>query len=91
MTDADLTYERARIGDDLERFTKSPAGRFLWNKADEHVDSAKNALAICSPLDSEKIRELQNKIQVANMFKQWVSEGIQSGDQALIQLEDVPA
>ena len=91
MTEADYTYEVARTGDALLKFKSSPAGKFLWRKADEVVESAKNSLATCNPMDSEEIKALQNHIEVSRMFKQWVSEGISSGEAALIQLENVPA
>ncbi len=89
MTDLDNQYDTVRVGDRLREFKSSKEGKFLWKKADDDAEWAKEELSKCDPTDSKLIMELQNKVEISRLFKAWISEGIQSGDNTFQQLKSV--
>ena len=82
MTD-DLVKE-ALIGDEARRFVESELGKAMLDLADKQLRASQEALETVDPSQTEKIRSLQNKAQIARNFGEWLVELIDMGEKALI-------
>ena len=80
------------LGSSAERFVETPIGKFLIARAQDDAVDAMNALKTISPIETEQIRALQNRIQCAENFETWLMEAIQIGNmsQEQIELLDTP-
>lgn len=82
MADETLVAE-ALIGDEAEAFMNSELGRVVLGIAEQEAKVALEDLKSASVNDQERIRALQNTIWRCESFKQWLSELIDQGQQAL--------
>lgn len=73
----DITLETARLGVEAANLRSSNIGRYLMERAQLEVDTAKDALVHARSMD--EVRELQNRIHIANQFPAWVEEAIAEG------------
>jgi hypothetical protein len=89
MTDfsTQALYAEAVLGKDAEEFLKSDIGRIMLARAEEEESEALEALAGVSSWRRRRIAELQARIWRARSFKQWLTELVVTGRQALQQLE----
>ena len=87
MPDDSVLLRTIGLGMDIKVFKKSPVGKFLLDRAEMEAVQSFNALKIADPEDPRLIRELQNKIKVAESFELWLEEGIESGKNAEDQYE----
>lgn len=84
----DPTVETAIFGESVRQFLRTPIGEYLMSRAKDQAEDALSLLAEADPEDPKKIRDLQNKIRVADSITDWLSEAIRMGDQALQQLRE---
>lgn len=91
MTDisTQALYAEAILGKDAEVFLSGDLGRYLLARAEEEENEALEELATVSAWRRRKIQQLQAKLWRARSFKDWLSEMIVTGRQALQQLEQV--
>jgi hypothetical protein len=89
MTDfsTQALYAEAVLGKDAEEFLKSDIGRIMLARAEEEENEALEALASVASWRRRRIAELQARIWRARSFKQWLTELVVTGRQALQQLE----
>ena len=76
-----------KLGDSAEKLVDSPIGKFLIERAQEDALDAMNTLKTISPIETENIRALQNRIQCAENFETWLMEAIQIGNMSQEQIE----
>ncbi len=79
----DLINE-AIIGDEARKFVGSELGKAMLDRADSALKAAQESLETVDPEDPKAVRALQNKAQLARNFGEWLSELIDSGDNAMI-------
>ena len=72
----------------VEDFLEGPIGDYLVKKADEQASKAIDELKVTPPEDTNAIRTLQNKIQVAESITGWLGEAIHEGQMALEHLKE---
>lgn len=75
----DELMEMVNAGMDAEVFMRSGAGKFLRDKAEYEILEATALLVQADPEDAKINRELRNRIQVANMFLQWMRDAVDRG------------
>jgi hypothetical protein len=86
-----ILFAEAKLGLDIEHFLKSDVGRLLRGRAAQEIEEAKEGLLECNPntfFGRRRIRKLQNRAELANMFTTWCAEAIMGGRNAEIQLQD---
>jgi hypothetical protein len=83
----DQLFQAALLGVDAEKFLSSPVGVMLWKRADEKIERASRELITVDPFDSAKIRELQNDAKLGAMFKTWMVDAIDDGNNAMTEME----
>ena len=87
----DLTTQtlqaEAILGKDAEEFLGSDIGRIMLARAVEEERHALEGLASVSPWRRRRISELQAQLWRARSFKEWLTELVITGQQALQQLE----
>ena len=69
----------ASIGFSLQELESSDAGKYLWGKAEAMERAAELEFRSIDPEDTKEVRRLQNEIKVADMFRKFMTEGIESG------------
>jgi hypothetical protein len=89
MDITDELYAHAVLGKDAEEFFKSELGRYVLARSQEIVDEATGELKTTPAHNTEKIRELQFSINIAEGTVRWLNEQIAAGKQALQQLENI--
>lgn len=77
----------AVLGKDAEEFLASDLGRVMLARAVEEEREALDALAVISPWRRRRITQLQAQLWRARSFKEWLTEVVINGHQALAQLE----
>jgi hypothetical protein len=77
----------AVLGKDAEEFLASDLGRVMLARAVEEEREALDALAVISPWRRRRITQLQAQLWRARSFKEWLTEVVITGQQALQQLE----
>jgi hypothetical protein len=82
----DPNLEIAVFGAEVEQFLDSSIGQYLIKHAESQANSALEALASVSAEDPTAIRELQNRVKVADSIVGWLREAIILGRQAEDQL-----
>ena len=82
-----MDNETILLGDDAEVFFKSDLGQYVLQSAIEEVDAALEQLKEVNPEDVKKVRELQNRIKIAEAAPRWLRDAIHSGRQILAQRE----
>lgn len=90
MDDREVTEAEALIGDEADAFMRSELGRTLLGIAEQDAAEAMEHLKRISPSETDKIREYQNTIWLAERFKGWLVELFDRGEQAIkiLQHED---
>jgi len=78
--------ELVYLGDEAEKFGRTPIGKYLLGCAEREYDKALLALAEVDPTDAEKIRQLQSDLRRAASIPAWISELIEAGNIAYDQL-----
>lgn len=89
MTDVSTQtyYAEAVLGKDAEEFLASDIGRIMLARAEEIEQEAFEELSKVSPWRRRKISQLQEDIWKARSFKQFLTELVITGRQALDRLE----
>lgn len=80
--------EKAVFGKEIEFFLASRIGQYIIKRADNYADEAMELLKKVDPKDESKIRELQNRIWIAESIQQWLADALTDGYQALTIIED---
>jgi len=82
--ESELAEVRARVsfGLDVQQFMGGSIGRHLAGRANNDIESAKDALLTVDPEDARAVRQHQNQGAVAAMFLQWLGEAVTAGEQA---------
>lgn len=91
-SDFDLIKAEILLGDEARRFVVSSLGQFMLQRAKSQEDEAIKALIEVnswSPFARRKMRRLQNEINQARQFIDWINELIMNGDAALSQLDEL--
>jgi hypothetical protein len=84
--DHDLV-ERAKFGFNVDDFLDSQFGQYLQIRADDQIKEAHADLETVKPHDTEKIRELQQKIARARQWREWFHEAVNDGKAAAHEAE----
>lgn len=84
----ELQQAEILLGDDAEKFFQSDIGKYIIGRAGQEVDEATEGLKKVDPEDTQKIRELQFKVQVAESVPCWLQELIIAGKQAMEILQE---
>lgn len=87
LDENDPIVQSAVFGSQVEQFLNSDIGRYLVQRAEDEAELANDQLKRVLPWRSRKIRELQNRIWVAENFQQWLADAIMDGQQSLRILE----
>ncbi|MEN6440936.1 MAG: hypothetical protein ABFD97_20390 [Syntrophobacter sp.] len=83
MSDLDSRIAVLELCDEAERFFATPIGRYIVGVSDQEVQAALDELKKVDPEDTKKIRELQNRIAVAEGAIVWMAETMANGRQVL--------
>lgn len=83
----ELLKARIELGEDAEKFVRSPLGEAVLAIAESQANAAYNALSRVSPWRRRKIAELQVEVWRAENFQQWLAEIITEGRHSLELLE----
>lgn len=75
------------FGQHAEGFWSSPLGKYVIGCSLQESEKATAELKNVDPEDPQKVRELQNKIQIAERACQWIGEAIEAGRAAGQQFE----
>ena len=78
----------AHFGQNVQEFLLSPIGRYLAGRAQEEADTGLELLWTVAPWRTRRIRQLQNQVQVAEWFQQWLGNAVADGLNAQQILED---
>lgn len=78
----------AILGKDAEEFLNTDLGRFMLARADAEEREALEALASVSPWRRRRIAQLQTQLWRARSFREWLTDLITTGRQALEQMEE---
>lgn len=92
MTDVatQTLFAEAALGRDAEEFLNTDLGRYILARVEEEEREAMEALGKVLPWRRRRITELQSRLWRARSFKGWLAEMIQTGRQALEQLDTPP-
>jgi len=75
------------LGDEAKKFFNSDIGRFILGRATEEIDQALSEFKDIDPTDDKGIRNLQQKIAVAEKLPIWLNECIVEGEQAMAVID----
>jgi hypothetical protein len=73
----------AELGEESRLFLESDLGKCILGLANQQVMAAQLDLEIVSPLETEKIRQLQNQARLGRQFEQWLRELLHDGENAM--------
>ena len=79
----DELIAEAELGEEARKFLESDLCQCMLGIANQEAQLALEELGEADPEDDKKIRELQNKVKLANSFQQWLDELIDKGQSAL--------
>jgi hypothetical protein len=88
--DKETLIAEAILGKDAEEFINSELGQYMVGSAEQEAHEAYEALKKVLPWRRRKIQELQNKIWLAEHFKEWLAELVTAGKQAMDALDGRP-
>ena len=77
--DVKALHDAIDFGMEVQSFLQSRIGRYLVKRAEEEVEASVQLLKEADAEDPKAIRELQNKIKVAEDFQYWLGDAVQSG------------
>lgn len=80
-------YAEAMLGKDAEEFLQGDLGRYILARVAEEERVALDELATVWPWRRRRIQQLQAQLWRARSFKEWLTELVIAGQQALQQLE----
>ena len=83
----DPTVRSAVFGKQVEEFLNTDVGKYLVQQAEHEAAEAIEALKTTWPWRTRRIRELQNRIWVAEHFQKWLGDAIVAGQQSMKFLE----
>ena len=81
--DDDLLLAEIELGEEAAQFANSSLGQLLIGRANQIILEQTRMLKSTLPWRRRRIQQLQNEIQVAEMFKLWLLEAVQNGRIAL--------
>lgn len=87
MNREDPLVETAILGQMAEQFIASDIGKYLVARAELEAKEATYALKRCAPWRTRRVRELQNKIAVAESIQGWLVDAITDGAAAMKTLQ----
>ena len=73
----------AELGEEARLFLESDLGQCVLGLANQQVMAAQLDLETVSPLETEKIRQLQNQARLGRQFEQWLRELLHDGENAM--------
>lgn len=76
------------IGDDADAFFQSDIGQYIIGRAQQDRDEALAGLKNIDPENAKEIRNLQNKIYIAESSLGWLQEMLIAGRQAMETLQE---
>lgn len=88
LNPSDPTVEAAVFGAEVEQFLDSNVGKYLLQCATDEANSAMESLATVDAEDAKRIREIQNRIKVADLVVTWLRQAIVTGDVAQQKLRE---
>lgn len=80
-------YAEAVLGKDAEQFFQTELGQYVLGRSMQESEEVTAELKVTAPEDTNKVRELQNQIQVCEKTLIWLNQAIIEGKQAKAQLE----
>ena len=83
----DPLVETAVFGKEVENFLGSNIGRYLVHKAEVQAEKATEELKRVAWWRGRRIKQLQNRIAVAESIQQWLGDAIMDGLSATNSLE----
>lgn len=81
------TQAAALLGEQVRGFVVSEIGTYLLRRADERAQQAMTMLGSVDPEKPIEIRKLQNEIRVADLFREFLSDAVEQGDDAMATLD----
>lgn len=84
---ADYYFETAKTGINLEEFKSSDAGKHMYEKAKGLREIVYEQFRTADANNVSEIQALQNQLQVADMYIDFLDNGIQEGQLAREELE----
>lgn len=84
----DDTVRAAIFGAQVEQFLDGEIGQYLLQRAADEANEAMEQLSTADPEDPKKIREIQNRVKVADLVLSWLREAIVTGDVAQQKLRE---
>lgn len=88
MVDPDDPNVRAAVfGKEVEQFLETDIGKYLLAQAEEKATRAMQSLKNTAPWNKRRIQKLQNEIHTAEDFIEWLSQAVESGQQAFKLME----
>ena len=81
---AELQQIRNQVsfGLDCQAFMQSTIGKYLAGRANADMESALEDMKTVNAEDPKAIRELQNRVKVAECFLIWMGEAVTEGENA---------
>lgn len=84
----DPTMATIAFGLDVEAFMGTNIGRFLSAKANADIESAFEEWKRSDPEDVKTMRDLQNRVVVAEQFLMWIGEAVTEGENSERQIRE---
>ena len=83
----DPSVRSAVFGKQVEAFLNTDVGKYLVQQAEREAEEAAEQLKTVWPWRTTRIRDLQNRIWVAEHFQKWLGDAIVAGRQSMAYLE----
>jgi len=84
----ELLLKDANLGKDCEVFWSSPVGTYIRERAEKEINFLMKELYEADPDDRKAQREIRQDINLRRLMLEYLSEQIQGGTNARIQLEE---
>lgn len=88
MTDTTGLEADARVGMQVEVFLRSEVGRYILGRAEMEEREATEDLIVLKSNDFHGNRDARNRIAVARMLRDWLTEAVQSGIAAGVSIRE---
>lgn len=75
------------LGNQADKFMKSPLGQYVLGRLEQIIEAAKNKLVEVNPEDSKTVARLQSEIWKAGVVPAFLAELLAEGRQALNIIE----
>lgn len=79
MTDDRQMERLKKLGQQVEKFLKSEAGRYLLQCCDAETRRGLELLRKVDPEDAKAIRAAQNCCELGRLMKEWLQEAVVAG------------